>query len=73
MEDYNDILIENYILKAIMFNRGISGTTDVIVIAENIFGKIALNKTNSKPEPDHRKHINYSGRNIWWRQQCHKM
>ena len=42
MEDENDILIEGYIVRAISFNEGISGTTDVLVYAENIFGKRAL-------------------------------
>ena len=39
MEDDNDIIIEDYIVKAISFNGGISGTTAVLVDAENIFVK----------------------------------
>ena len=44
----NDILIEDDIVKAISFNGGISGTTSVLVDAENLFGKRALNKFNFK-------------------------
>ena len=44
MDDYNDILIEDDIVKAISFNGGISGTTDVLVDAANLFGKRALKK-----------------------------
>ena len=44
MEDDNDILIENDIMKGISFNRGISSTTAVLVDAANIFGKRALKK-----------------------------
>ena len=44
MEDDNDILIENYIMKTISFNGGMSGTTAVLVDATNIFGKIDLKK-----------------------------
>ena len=48
MEDDNDILIEDYILKAISFNGGISGTTAVLVDAGNLIGKIALKKYRFK-------------------------
>ena len=48
MQDENDILIEDDIVKAIIFNGGISGNTSVIVDADNIFGKIALKKINFK-------------------------
>ena len=66
MEDENDILIEDYNVKDMLFNGGISGTTAVLVGAVNIFGKRALNK-KPKSELDHVKHINYSGGNIWWK------
>ena len=42
----NKILIEDDIVKAISFHGVISGTTTVLVDAENLFGKRALNKTN---------------------------
>ena len=42
----NDILIEYYIVKAISFNGGISGTSDVLLGEEDIFCKRALNKIN---------------------------
>ena len=42
MEDENKILIEYDIVKEISFNGGISGTTAVLVDADNIFGKISL-------------------------------
>ena len=42
MEDDNDILIEDDIVKVINFNEGLYGTTDVIVDAANIFGKRVL-------------------------------
>ena len=48
MEDDNDILIEDYIVKAIIFNGGISGTTAVLVGAAALFGKRALQKINLK-------------------------
>ena len=44
MEDDNDIIIEDDILKTISFNGGISGTTDVLVGVENLFGKRVLKK-----------------------------
>ena len=44
MEYDNEILIDDYIVKALCFNEGISGTTAVIVDAENLFGKIDLKK-----------------------------
>ena len=44
VEDYNYVLIEDDIVKAISFNRGIYGTTAVLVDAANIFDKIALRK-----------------------------
>ena len=44
LEDGNDILIEDNIVKAIGFNGAVYGTTDVLVDAENIFGKRALKK-----------------------------
>ena len=44
VEDYNDILIEDDIVKAIHFNGGLYGTTDVIVDAENLFDKRVLKK-----------------------------
>ena len=48
MEDDNSILIGDDILKAISFNGGISGTTSVIVDAENIFDTRSLNKHRFK-------------------------
>ena len=48
MEDNNDILIKDDIVKDMIFNGGISGTTTVIVDAENLFGKISLTKKKSK-------------------------
>ena len=48
MEDDNDIIIEYYIVKYIIFNGGISGTTAVLVDAKNLFGKRSLKKINSK-------------------------
>ena len=42
MEDYNEILTEYDIVKAISFNGGIFGTTAVIADASNIFGKRAF-------------------------------
>ena len=46
MEDDNDILIEDYIVKAILFNRGVPVTTAVLVVVVNIFGKRSLKKIN---------------------------
>ena len=46
MEDDNGILIGDYTGKVISFNGGISGTTNFIVDAENLFGKITLKKKN---------------------------
>ena len=48
MQDENDILIEDDILKTISFNGGIYGTTYVLVDTENIFGKRALKKNKFK-------------------------
>ena len=48
VEDDNDILIEDYIVKSISFNGGIYGTTAVLVDAANLFGKRASNKINFK-------------------------
>ena len=48
MEDENDILIEYDIVKALIFNEGIYGTTDVLVDAKNLFGKKASKITNFK-------------------------
>ena len=44
----NDIIIKYDIMKAVIFNEVISGTTAVFVDVVNIFGKRALNKTNFK-------------------------
>ena len=41
MEDDNYILVEDGIVKALIINGGISGTTAVLVDAANIFGKRA--------------------------------
>ena len=48
MEDDNDILIRDDIMKAISFNWVIYSTTDVLVDAANIFGKRALEKNEFK-------------------------
>ena len=48
MEDDNYILIEDDIVKAIIFNWRIYGTTSVPVDALNIFGKRALKKNRFK-------------------------
>ena len=42
MEDYNDILIEDDVVKFISFNGGIYGTNAVIVDAAIIFVNIAF-------------------------------
>ena len=55
MEVDNEILIECDISMAISFYGGISGTTDVLVDAVNIFGKRALKKRNPKSELEHKK------------------
>ena len=44
MEDNNEILIEDDIVRAISFNGGISDITSVLVDAENIFGGRSLKK-----------------------------
>ena len=48
MEDYNYILIQDDIVKAVVFDGGIYGTTDVIVDSENLFGNGDLKKINFK-------------------------
>ena len=48
MDDDNKILIEDDIVKDISFNGGISGTTDVLVDVENLFGKRAVKKNKFK-------------------------
>ena len=48
MEEDNDILNEDDIVRSIGFNVGISGTTAVLVDAEIIFGKRDLKKTSFK-------------------------
>ena len=48
MEDDNDILIEDDIVKAISFNGGVSGITAVLFDEANLFGKRYLNKINFK-------------------------
>ena len=48
MDDDNDILIGDDIVRSITFDAVISGTTDVLVNVENLFGKRALNKINFK-------------------------
>ena len=48
VEDDNDILIEDDILKAVIFNGGIYGTTSVLVDVGNLFGKQALKKNKFK-------------------------
>ena len=46
MEDDNDTLIEDDIVKAIIFNGGIFGTTAVLVDSAYLFGKKPLKKIN---------------------------
>ena len=65
VEDDNDILIKDDILKAIIFNGDISGTTAILVDLTNLFGYIALNKINFKSKLAHVKHMNDVGGNIW--------
>ena len=48
VENDNGILIEDDIVKDISFNRGVYGTTSVIVDVVNIFGKRALKKNKFK-------------------------
>ena len=48
MEDDNDILIEYDIVKATIFNGGISGTNAVFVDTENIFGNRYLKRKQFK-------------------------
>ena len=67
MEDDNEIIIEDDIVKNTRFNGGIYGTTSVLVYAENIFGKRAVKKKNQKLELEQVKHMNYVGGNIQWR------
>ena len=44
MEDDNEIITKDDILKAISLNGGISGTTAAIFDAEDIFGNRALKR-----------------------------
>ena len=48
MEDDNQILFEDDIVKTIGFNGGIYDTNDVLVDGANLFGKIALKKKKPK-------------------------
>ena len=48
MEDDSDILIKDDIVKDMIFNGGISGTTTVIVDAENLFDKRVFKKIQNK-------------------------
>ena len=48
MEDENDILIEDDILKAKFFNDGINGNTTVLADEATFYGKRYLNKINFK-------------------------
>ena len=48
VEDYNDILIEDDIMKTVSVNEEISGITAVIIDAVNLFGKKSLEKINFK-------------------------
>ena len=67
MEDGNDILVEDDIVKAVSFNWVIYGTTDVLVDKENLFFNRALKKTSSKLELEDGKQINYAGGNVQWK------
>ena len=42
VEDDNNILIDDDIVKAISFNLGIGGTTAVLIGADSIFGKMSF-------------------------------
>ena len=64
VEDDNDILIEDDIMKALSFNGGIYGTADVIVDEAALFGKKYLNKLTSKSILEHGRQINYVDRKI---------
>ena len=48
MEDENETLIEDDIVRSISLNGGISGTTAVLVGAENHFDNITLKKNRFK-------------------------
>ena len=48
MEDENDIIIEDDIMKAINVNAGVTGTTDVLVYSADLFGNTYLDKINFK-------------------------
>ena len=64
VEDYNDILIEDDIMKAVSVNEDISGITAVIIDAVNLFGKKSLEKINFKIKLEHSKHMKYVVRKI---------
>ena len=64
VEDENDILIEDYSVKTIRFNGGIDGTTDVIVDAAALFGKISLKQLTSKSILAHRRPMKCAGWDI---------
>ena len=48
VKDYNEILIEDDIMKAVSFNGGIYIITALLVAASNLFVKRALKKKKSK-------------------------
>ena len=48
MENDNDILVGDGIVKAIFLNGGISGNTTVIVDVNNLFGKKGLQRKKPK-------------------------
>ena len=64
VEDENEILIEDDIMKAISFNEGIYVTTSVLVDVVNLFGKRALKKNRFKIITGALKYMDYSGGNI---------
>ena len=48
MENDNDILVGDGIVKAIFLNGGISGNTTVIVDVNNLFGKKGLQRKKTE-------------------------
>ena len=64
MKDDNDILIEYYIVKDIIFNGVIYGTTAVILGEDDIFFKRALKKITLRSRLEHRRHMKYVGGKI---------
>ena len=64
VEDDNDIIIEDDIVKAMSFYGRIYGTTAVLIDVVDLFGKGSLRGGNSKSELEHGQHMNSAGRKI---------